>query len=286
MRAAEIARALGGKRNGQNWLCRCPAHDDASPSLSIRDGADGKLLLRCFAGCDGADVLRRLRDLGLSADRPEARPFTPRPPRPADDEAARIRRAMSILHDTRPAGGTLVETYLRARECWIGELDDLRFHPSCPIGDGKRAPAMVALMLDPETGEPCGIHRTPLKPDGSGRDGDRKMLGRAGVVMLSRSDEVTTGLGIAEGIESALTVMAAGWRPVWACLSAGGIERFPILAGIEAISIFADNDNAGVEAARKCAIRWHDAGRRMEMRIIFPWAPGHDWNDEARNAIA
>ena len=42
----------------------CPAHDDRNPSLSV-DEKDGKLLLKCFAGCDQRDVVSALRDRGL-----------------------------------------------------------------------------------------------------------------------------------------------------------------------------------------------------------------------------
>lgn len=39
------------------WMARCPGHDDHSPSLSIREGDDGRVLLYCFAGCDTADII-------------------------------------------------------------------------------------------------------------------------------------------------------------------------------------------------------------------------------------
>jgi len=38
-------------------MARCPAHDDRSPSLSIRETNDGTILLKCFAGCGAADVV-------------------------------------------------------------------------------------------------------------------------------------------------------------------------------------------------------------------------------------
>jgi putative DNA primase/helicase len=43
-----------------SWTARCPAHDDNSPSLSVRVGDGGKVLLKCFAGCGLADICRAL----------------------------------------------------------------------------------------------------------------------------------------------------------------------------------------------------------------------------------
>lgn len=42
---------------GGRWLARCPAHDDRSPSLSVRQTNDGTVLIHCFAGCSAADVV-------------------------------------------------------------------------------------------------------------------------------------------------------------------------------------------------------------------------------------
>ena len=57
MTAADLAQRLNARRSGAGWTARCPAHDDRSPSLSIRAGRDGRVLLRCWAGCDTAAVL-------------------------------------------------------------------------------------------------------------------------------------------------------------------------------------------------------------------------------------
>lgn len=60
----EIVKALNGRRSGASWMARCPAHDDANPSLSIRE-ADGKVLLHCHAGCSQADVIDALKAHGV-----------------------------------------------------------------------------------------------------------------------------------------------------------------------------------------------------------------------------
>jgi hypothetical protein len=55
------------KRIGSDqWLARCPAHKDRSPSLSIRELNDGRVLVHCFAGCSAVRVLESL-GLGWSA---------------------------------------------------------------------------------------------------------------------------------------------------------------------------------------------------------------------------
>ena len=41
-------------------VARCPAHDDNSPSLAIKDCGDGRVLLHCFAGCEAEDVLNAI----------------------------------------------------------------------------------------------------------------------------------------------------------------------------------------------------------------------------------
>ena len=56
MTAREIAIALGGRRAGNGWLARCPAHEDRSPSLSISD-VDGRVLIHCHAGCKFEDIV-------------------------------------------------------------------------------------------------------------------------------------------------------------------------------------------------------------------------------------
>lgn len=164
----------------------------------------------------------------------------------------------------------------------------LRFHPKAwrNAAYGLSGPAMLALMTSPETGEPCGVHVTYLRLDGRGKAaGDRVkvMLGSAGVVRLAPDQHVSLGLGLAEGIETSLAVMQrAGWRPVWAATSAGAMRHFPIMAGVEAVTLFADFDGPGLRAARDCGVRW--AQRDRQARIMVP--PVGDWDDATRRGFA
>jgi DNA primase len=62
--AEKFVRALQGRREGAGWMARCPAHEDRSPSLAIRE-SDGRVLVHCHAGCKQGDVIRVLRDRGI-----------------------------------------------------------------------------------------------------------------------------------------------------------------------------------------------------------------------------
>src|SRR5215472_4139521 len=61
MNATELV-SLVKARNARagRWVAQCPAHPDRSPSLSIREGDDGRLLLHCFAGCSPEEILSAL----------------------------------------------------------------------------------------------------------------------------------------------------------------------------------------------------------------------------------
>ena len=60
-----IAKLEGVAANGDSAMARCPSHDDKRPSLSINEGADGRILIHCHAGCPTESVLRTL---GMSID--------------------------------------------------------------------------------------------------------------------------------------------------------------------------------------------------------------------------
>jgi putative DNA primase/helicase len=177
-------------------------------------------------------------------------------------------------------GETPVVPYLLSRQLSLpDELADevVRFHPAL-IFEGICVGGMVALFRDIVSNEPCGIHRTFL--DSDGRKLDRKMLGRAhgAAVKLDADEDVTLGVHVGEGVETCLAAWLAGFRPVWALGSAGAIRDFPLLPGIEAVTILGEVGDSGANhrAAEVCASRWFAAGRQAF--IVEPQIGG-DLND-------
>jgi hypothetical protein len=55
-----LVQRLNARRSGDSWMAKCPAHTDKNPSLSIKEGSDGRALLKCFAGCENDAILSAL----------------------------------------------------------------------------------------------------------------------------------------------------------------------------------------------------------------------------------
>ena len=118
---AALAEALGGRRTGNTWTACCPAHDDRAPSLSISSGKDGKVLVRCHAGCEQRYVITALVDRGLwdatgkSAGRFAHKRRTRIAAEPDPDAKARTEAALAIWQSSRGVEETPVEAYSCSR---------------------------------------------------------------------------------------------------------------------------------------------------------------------------
>jgi len=204
------------------------------------------------------------------------------------DETARIERALGIFNAAGSIDHPIAQRYLERRGLILPASVDhevLRFHKHCPFGPGQSKPCIVALYRGIHDDEPRAISRTALTDEGVKID--RKMLGPiAGTACkLTPDQDVTLGLHIAEGIETALASMMLGFQPMWALGSAGAISFFPVLAGIECLTIVIDHDLAnpetgrtpGQDAAEECSERWSGAG--VEVIHVQPDVPGEDMAD-------
>lgn len=283
MKALELAKLLGGTVYGQWINIAGPGHRSKDRSLGIKfdPSAPDGFWVHSLAGDDWAKCRQYVKDVlkGLklnaktisSAGRVDHR------------AAERIARALKMWEHASPAEGTLVDKYLNWRGCTLSSAvksaDALRFHPFCRFGP-ERLPAMIGLMWHLVTDEPTGIHLTVLNHGGKGKrelpGGAKRMLGVAAqaAVKLQPHNGV---LGIAEGIETALSASQRYGVPVWALLSAGTIRASPIIPGVRRLIIFADHDAAGLAAAYECARRYSSNGIPAEIR--HPKPANADFND-------
>ena len=288
MSAETIAKALGGRKVGSNWSACCPTHDDRTPSLSLRDSNDGKVLVRCHAGCNQQQVIASLKARGLwtQNSRIKFRNVVSKPaikPTALDrEDIKRTKFALSIWLAAKEAGGTLIETYLESRGLQLPNTTTLRFHPCLKHPSGDYWPTMIALVTHGFDGTPLAIHRTFLARNGAGKapvKSQKLMLGpcHGGVVRLAESGNT---LMVGEGIETCLAAAQASGLPAWAALSTSGLRALDLPSAIRDVIVLADGDDPGEKASRECALRWIREGRRV--RIARP-PKGMDFNDMLLN---
>src|ERR1700682_564974 len=177
--ARQIVAVMGGDVTGRD-SCNVPGpgHSKQDRSLAIRITPTG-FVVHSFANDDWKECREYVRSkLGLSdgwqADK------APPPDMTGDDAERRKKLALRIWADCIDPRGTLAERYLREyREL---ELPDsvaqsvIRFHAGLRYEIGRYLPAMVCLLRDIKSNEPCGIHRTFIDRY-TGEKIDRKMLG-------------------------------------------------------------------------------------------------------------
>jgi hypothetical protein len=307
--SALVGRRVKLTRSSKWWTGLCPFHLERTASFYVYD--DSYHCFGCGAHGDAIEFVCRTQGLkfydavrflcseaGLQAPSLQDLPMQPtkltEPPCPSvAPEAAgpgeNFELARTLFGEAVRPSGTIAEKYLQFRGGEIPRGGAIRFHPACPRGRGERLPAMLAAMTCPISNRFVGVHRTFLRSDGAGKieHGKAKMmLGGAGVIRLAPDDEITFGIGICEGIETGLAlIQRAGWSAVWAAGCAGAIAKFPVLGGIDCLTIFPDADDrgAGRKAAEACTARWIEAGR--EVQTIWP-PGGLDWNDALTRAAA
>jgi len=284
-RAREIVDSLGGTWRRSRGMCRCPAHEDRTPSLSLSLGRRA-ILLHCFAGCTNEAVIAALARHGVRPQElfdgsGEPLPETPREDG-ADRNASRLWRGAGALK------GSPAESYLLKRGL-TQHSADLRFHPETPLGprDSVRfIPAMLAAVRT-DLGV-ISVHRTFLDVSGAclaGFDRPKRALGglQHGAVRLAMPRGGR--LGLAEGIETALSAMQIFGVPCWATL---GNERFGLVTipeSVRELHLFLDNDAGGDLAEERAREAYVCDGRRIV--ASRPAGSDDDWNDVVmRRAIA
>jgi putative DNA primase/helicase len=167
--------------------------------LSVRF-VGGDFVVHSHANDDWQACRDHVRErLGLGTWQGKAPPIK-RPPKP-DDTIDRIGWARSIWRATKPAKKTLAERYLvETRRLELPDSESIRFHPRLKFTEtGEFLPAMVCAMVDINTNEFTGVHRTYLTEEA--RKAGVLTLGRklGSAIKIDPDEAVTDGLAIAEG---------------------------------------------------------------------------------------
>jgi hypothetical protein len=233
-----------------------------------------RLLLHCFAGCAAADILRALEAdhlLEPTAGRAGG------PPSGRGDSMQKA-AALRVWREGRSIEGTPAAAYLASRGLATPSAE-LRYHCRTPHGASpltQYRPALIAAVRD-DSGL-VGIHRTFIDPRGCGLavlPAPRCGLGRLGRGAV-RLGGLAPRLGLAEGIETALSATVLFGVPCWATL---GTERFRLIslpAQVRELLLFLDHDDGGRRAEQLARQAFAHVAH---VEAHHPERPGDDWND-------
>jgi putative DNA primase/helicase len=315
MRAAEIHAAIGGSWPAilaqlgvaDEFLRKkagpCPACGGTDRyTFDNRKGRGDFYCRQCGPG-DGFELLCRVHNwtfadarrrvievagIGARDDGARSVASSPLPSRASGRSLPQPSRAPLRVSQLRTSSCTVDQCdsaiqYLASRSLWpLPEGCALRAHASVPYFEDARQvgryAAVMAEVVNAE-GELVTLHVTYL-------DGGRKLAGHEPRKLLSKLEghegcavrlvPAAKTLGIAEGIETALSALALEGIPTWAAINTALLSKFEPPAEVSELVIFADRDEGGLLAALTLAERLQG---RVRFRVRTPRAPANDWND-------
>lgn len=240
----------------------------------------------CGAG-DGFDLLMKVKNKSFKEMsvlvRKEANKIEPESVKVTEkiEEQLHHRQKKLWLSSRKPPSGGAVDTYLYKR------LKGRFFDSPC-IREmqfaGNRF-AMVSKVATPE-GKAANLHLTWITSSGQKADVPVKKQLMAGSLPGGSAIRLMPSapkMGIAEGIETAISAHFIFNMPVWAAISANNLVKWTPPAGVEDVWIFGDHDTnfVGQSSAYNLAQRLHKQG--FNVVVLLPEWPHKDWNDALRD---
>lgn len=182
--------------------------------------------------------------------------------------------------------GDPVHQYLVRRVGITNVPASIRFHAELDYrhddGSKTRHPAMIARVTDND-GKGVAIHRTYLTEGGDKADVPtaKKVIGILPASSAIRLFDAGSCLGVAEGIETALSASLSFDVPVWASVTASGMERWSPPTGSRRVIVFGDNDVSGTGQASAWILAKRLIASGIDVEVKIPPEAGTDWNDFA-----
>jgi putative DNA primase/helicase len=241
-----------------------------------RDGRGTWICNRCGSG-DGAELVKRVKGVQFKEAAKMVESCVGNAPvRPILERLVTPRSELARMWDAagpiRP--GSAVADYLSHRCDWLDRdySENLR--------ESANGRVMLARVQTWD-GKGVNIHRTQIEtgkrllmpgklPDGS-------------AIRLAYTN-LRTEMGVAEGIETALSAMKLFGLPTWSLINATLMQKWRPPVGVKKVVIFGDNDKSftGQMAAYSLAYKLRDS---VEVEVKIPTMPGWDWNDVHRNNL-
>lgn len=254
------------KYENGNYICRsCGAGDGISLVMKVR-------------GIDFKDAVKEIEKAAGFVRKVDTKPAK------SDDHNLSVLKR--VWSESKPTvAGDEVSQYLANRGLIIP--NGINTHSSLYYRDENHTgnyPAMIAKVQAPD-GRGVSIHRTYLTDGKKAEVKDAKKL-MSGLPMAGsaiRLFEHQEVLGVAEGIETAISAHIIHRVPVWSCVNAYGISSFEVPANVKKLIIFADNDASftGQQSAYTLAKKAVSNG--IECEVLIPKFINTDWCNELEN---
>lgn len=256
---------IDNKDSRGTWICSCGA-GDIWKLLELTQGKDFKTLAREIDQLIGNTYQHQQQS-----------------PQPVQEYRSRVITHFSTL---LPLRDTPAQQYLANRGIYELPLAHIRFYPQEKTRDGVFQ-SMWAIATD-DKGAGCYLHRTFLdngKKADIGINKKMRSLQDENYLKITRSIAirmfpVTTTLGVAEGIETALSCKQIYGCNTWSTLNSGFMRKFRAPSGVKHLIVFADNDKngAGLAAAFECGHRNILHNNDVE-QVSIRWPDNGDFND-------
>lgn len=268
--------------NGKHQPCpMCGGKDRAR--FDDKDGTGTFFCAQCGAG-DGVSLVMKINgwDFKCAAQRIEALigSVEPRAPKTRADIGKQMQAMRQAWSASQPIGRT-VRRYLFGRGIDAGGVKDIR--------EAVAACEMRALVRD-VNGNGCQVHRTLLTSEGAKAAGNCRLfmpgpIPKGAAVRLLPYEDT---LGIAEGIETALSAAIMFKVPCWAALNTSLLKQWEPPADVKRVIVFADADAKFAGQAAAYELARHLSSRpdnKIDVLVKVPLKSGMDWND-ALNDLA
>ena len=254
-----------------------------------KDNCGGYICSQCGAG-DGFDLVKKVTGLTFKQTAEKighilGKTVVLQGSKP-DFEAERIRRRMKSLWESsgRPSEGGPVHAYLQRRVGCLWPSNAIREHFKVWSEHGYH-PAMVCKVITHDD-RAINLHQTFLTQDGQKADipkVKKVMQGSLPDGCAIRLGPVAPVMGVAEGIESAISASILHDMPVWACINGTLLSKWIPPETAEEIWVFGDNDRNYTGHAKA----YHLANRlevqyKRRVTVTFPVGWDEDMNDMHR----
>ena len=233
--AKEIALIFGGSgtASASGWHdFRCPAHDDKTASCGVKDDRDGKIAVKCHAGCERDAILDAIEARGLIVRGRTNRRAEKKPPEGFFGEARVVEPSLSYF-PARGLDSAAFPVLSRA----------VRFAPRCWHAASKvETPALIAALTD-EGGQVRAIQRLYLTADCRAKACKPMSLGKISGLAIKLGPPTDT-LYVTEGLEDAMTAQQAseGESSAWAAAGSSNMPNLVVPAKVTTVVFLGQND--------------------------------------------